>query len=78
LSESVTIRIGLQSVREIEIEVEDSEAAIAEIEAAMTSDAAFAWVEDIKGTRHGLSVDKLAFVQVDAKDPKMVGFSGTQ
>jgi len=74
LSKKVTMRIGLQSVREIELEVEDAEAVIEAIKDAMTKDDPVAWITDTKETRHGLAVDKLAFIQVDAEEEKMVGF----
>lgn len=74
MSTKVTMRIGLQSVRELEIEVEDAEAVMDAIKAAMSNGDAVAWITDTKSTRHGLAVDKLAFVQVDAEEEKMVGF----
>ena len=68
------MRIGLQSVREIDLEVEDADEVIATITAAMTAEDPFAWVTDTKDTRHGIAVDKVAFIQVDAEESKMVGF----
>jgi len=74
LSHKVTMRIGLQSVREIELEVEDADVVIAALHDAMTSDDPVAWITDTKETRHGIAVDKLAFIQIDAEEDKMVGF----
>jgi len=74
VSSKVRIRIGLQSVREIEVEVEDADAVVAAVKAAMTGDDLIAWITDTKETRHGIAVDKLAFIQVDAEEEKMVGF----
>jgi len=74
LANKVTMRIGLQSAREIELEVEDAEDVIATITAAMAAADPLAWVTDTKKTRHGIAVDKLAFIEVDAVDTKMVGF----
>ena len=74
MSTKQRMRIGLQSVREIEVEVDDAEAVIEAITAAMTSDDPMAWITDTNDTRHGLAVDKLAFIQVDAEEEKMVGF----
>ena len=68
------MRIGLQSVREIEVEVDDAEQVIEAIQAAMANGDSVAWITDTKDTRHGLAVDKLAFIQVDAEEEKMVGF----
>jgi hypothetical protein len=68
------MRIGLQSVREIEVEVDDADAVIEAINNAMVNNDPVAWITDTKNTRHGLAVDKLAFVQIDAEEEKMVGF----
>ena len=74
MANTVTMRIGLQSVREIDLEVEDADEVIATITAAMTAEDPLAWVTDTKDTRHGIAVDKVAFIQVDAEESKMVGF----
>ena len=74
LSTKQRMRIGLQSVREIEVEVDDAEQVIEVIQAAMTNGDSVAWITDTKDTRHGLAVDKLAFIQIDAEEEKMVGF----
>ncbi len=74
MASKVTIRIGLQSVREIEVEVEDPEVVIEAITGAMTAEDPLAWITDTNDTRHAFAVDKLAFLQVDAEEPKMVGF----
>lgn len=74
MSQKITLRVGLQSVREIELEVEDADVVIAAIHDAMTSDDPIAWITDTKDTRHGIAVDKLAFIQIDAEESKMVGF----
>ena len=74
MSTKQRMRIGLQSVREIEVEVDDAEQVIEAINSAMTNDEPVAWITDTKDTRHGLAVDKLAFIQIDAEEEKMVGF----
>ncbi len=74
MANKVTMRIGLQSVREIDLEVGDADDVIATITAAMTAEDPLAWVTDTNNTRHGIAVDKLAFIQVDAEESKTVGF----
>lgn len=74
MSTKQRMRIGLQSVRELEIEVDDAEAVIEAINAAMAGGDPVAWITDTKGTRHGLAVEKVAFIQIDAEEEKMVGF----
>jgi len=74
------IRIALQMARELEFSVEDADAVVAQIEKAMAGSASLVWVVDSKGHRHGLAVDKIAFIEVEAEDkPGGVGFgsSGT-
>ena len=67
MSDTTKIRIALQMARELEFEVEDANAVVAEIEKAMADDGDLVWVVDAKGTRHGVSVDKIAFVEVEGE-----------
>jgi hypothetical protein len=60
----VKVRIGLQSARELEIDVADGDAVVELLEGAKEW---IVWVEDSKGRRHGVVVDKIAFVEVDAR-----------
>ncbi|NND01252.1 MAG: DUF3107 family protein [Acidimicrobiia bacterium] len=73
-TENVTVRIGLQSVRELELEVADAQAVIDAVKSAMSSDDPVAWITDAKGTRHGIAVDKLGFIGVEGDESKTVGF----
>ena len=73
-TETVTVRIGLEAVRELELEVEDAEAVIKTVTDAMSSEDPIAWITDAKGTRHGIAVHKLAFIGVDRPEAKTVGF----
>jgi hypothetical protein len=78
MSDTTRIRIAQQMARELEFEVDDADAAVASIEAAMTSNGDLVWIVDSKGNRHGIAVDKLAFVEVEADDkPSGVGFSAS-
>jgi hypothetical protein len=61
--------------REIEIEIDDAAALTADIENARKEDRALVWVTDRQGTKHGLAADKIAFVEIEAEEPKTVGFS---
>ena len=78
MSDTTRIRIAQQMARELEFEVDDADAAIESIEAAMAADGDLVWIVDSKGNRHGIAVDKLAFVEVEADDkPSGVGFSAS-
>ncbi len=74
MADTVTVRIGLQSVRELEIEVEDADTVVNAITAAMSVADPVAWITDAKGTRHGIAVDKLGFIGVEGAEDKTVGF----
>jgi hypothetical protein len=75
VSDNVKVRIGVQGARELEFEVADTAALIADLEAAI-SDGGMLWVTDAKGERHGLVGEKIVFLEVDkGKDGPGVGFS---
>jgi len=59
------VRIAVQSARELEIEVDDGDAVVAQLEAAVDAGGGIAWVVDSDGTRHGIAVDKLAFIEIE-------------
>lgn len=66
MSDTVKVRIGLQSARELELDVADGDAVVEQLDGATEW---IVWVEDVKGRRHGLVVDKIAFVEVDLRPP---------
>jgi len=67
MSDTTKIRIAPQMARELEFDVDDADSAIASIEKAMAADAELVWIVDSKGHRHGIAVDKLAFVEVEVE-----------
>lgn len=70
------VRIGLaMAPREIEIEVDDPDALAAEIEAALADGRGLVWVTDGSGQRHGIAVEKVAFIEIEAGQSKKVGFA---
>jgi hypothetical protein len=75
MSDTTKIRIALQMARELEFDVEDADAAVSDIEKAMADGGDLVWVIDAKGHRHGVAIDKIAFLEVEAKGkPGGVGF----
>ncbi len=75
MSDNVKVRIGVQAARELEFEVEDPAALIADLEAAI-AEGAMLWITDAKGERHGLVAEKIVFLEVDkGKNSPGVGFS---
>ena len=67
------MRIGVEGAREIEIEVEDLDAAAADLEAGVGSDS-IVWITDSKGDRHGIVTARLAFIEVESASDRSVGF----
>lgn len=72
MSDTIKVRIGVQSARELELEVVDGDAVVKQLEDAKDW---MVWIEDAKGRRHGVVVEKVAFVEVDSAGGKTgVGF----
>ncbi len=70
------VRIGVQAARELELEVEDGEAVVEQLEAALDAGEAISWIVDTRGDRHGIAMGKLVFVQVEGEaDRRGVGFA---
>jgi hypothetical protein len=53
--------------RELEFDVDDVQETVKSIEKAMAADDALVWLVDSKGNRHGIAVDKLAFIEVESE-----------
>jgi len=74
MSETTKVRIGLSSTRELELEVDgDADVAKALITAMDDGDAVL-WLTDSRGHRHGIILDKLAFVVIEKAAKREVGF----
>jgi hypothetical protein len=75
MSDTVKVRIGLEGARELEIDVEDGDTVAATLEAGLAA-GGIVWVVDANGDRHGIAVDKLAFVVVEGDESSGgVGFA---
>ena len=73
------VRIGLSMApREIEIDIEDGAGLADDIEQALAADQAMVWATDRQGMKHGLVVDKIAFIEFESEESKLgIGFSTT-
>ena len=69
------VKIGLTFVpSEVEVEVDDATAFMHEFDAAVTAGGVW-WVTDREGRRHGLVVDKIAYVEVEPGErDRTIGF----
>ena len=69
------VRIGMtMTVRELDIEVADAEQLIRSFQQATEQGDKVLWVVDEEGRRHGLVVDKIAYLDVEAEKATRVGF----
>ncbi len=73
MSDGGKLRIGIEGARELEIEVEDVEAAATQLEKGIGG-GTVVWLTDTKGSRHGIVVERLAFVIVEAEKDRSIGF----
>ena len=72
------VKFGMaDTAREIDVDVDDAESLMTEFEAAVGGgENRVLWVTDEDGRRHGLVVDKIVYVDVEAEKPRTgVGFS---
>ncbi len=69
------VKIGLTyAPREFEIDVEDGDQFATEFEAAVEDGRRVWWVTDGEGHRHGLMVDKIAYVDIAPERDRTIGF----
>ena len=75
-SETTKVRFGMAATRELEIEVEPGHTIATDFETAVNEGAELLWVTDTRGHRHGIVLEKVAFLEVEAPRRRDVGFSG--
>lgn len=73
MSNGGKMRIGVEGARELELDVDDYEGAIAALEDGL-EDGSMVWLTDSKGDRHGVVTGRLAYVEVETGSDRSVGF----
>ena len=69
------VRIGMtMTARELDLEVADAEGVVRSFQQAVDKGDKLLWVVDEEGRRHGLVVDKIAYIDVEAEKSTRVGF----
>jgi hypothetical protein len=64
------------TVREVDVEVDDGDALITEVEQAIAEGDRLLWVTTAEGRRYGLVVDRIVFVDVEPEKRRTgIGFS---
>jgi hypothetical protein len=72
----VRVRIGIgDTSREVELDVPDADALIAEIEDAFDEEKAILWFTDIGDRRIGIPTLRIAYVEVEPEQKVSVGFT---
>ncbi|MCZ6461794.1 MAG: DUF3107 family protein [Actinobacteria bacterium] len=74
MDETVTVRFGITSARELEIEVEPGHDIAKEFENALSAGTQLLWISDALGHRHGIVMGKVAFIEVESATKRDVGF----
>ncbi len=72
------VRIGIgDTSREIELDVADADALIAEIEEAFDEEKAILWFTDVGDRRIGVPLPRIAYVEVEPDQRVSVGFTAS-
>ena len=74
MSETTKVRIAMTSTRELELEMDDSADVAEAVTAAIDAGESVLWLTDSMGHRHGIILDKLAFVEVEKAARREIGF----
>lgn len=69
-----TVRVGVKSARELDIEVDDPSAVSAAYEKALKGKDRVLWITDIRGHRFGIAIDSIAFIEIEPPIDRGVGF----
>ncbi len=75
MAESVTVRIGMSSARELELQVDDSTVIADAYRNALKGKDPVLWLTDTRGHRFGLAVASIAFIEIEEILEREVGFS---
>lgn len=73
------VRIGVtHAPKELKLEMDGTpEAVTKQIEDALADTASFLWLTDRRGTRVGVPLDKVAYIEIEGEDhSRRVGFGG--
>ena len=69
-----TVRVGVKSARELELEVDDPIAVSEAYEKALKGKDRVLWITDTRNHRFGIAIDSIAFVEIEPPLDRGVGF----
>jgi Protein of unknown function (DUF3107) len=78
VEETITVRFGISSARELEIEVEPGHDVAKEFEEAFASGAQLYWIRDAKGHLHGVVLEQVGFIEVESARRRDIGFKSAE
>lgn len=67
--------IGVTNAKQIELDVEDTDAVLAAYDKAITDGERLLWVTERDGTRHGMVATQIAYFELEAERKTKVGFA---
>lgn len=69
------VKIGMSSTpRELDLDIEDPEALVESFEKALSGGEPVLWFTDEEGRKHGLVVEKIAYLDIEPTRSTTVGF----
>jgi hypothetical protein len=74
VSDTYKVRLGVSAARELEFDVEDPDAVSVAYEKAVKKGDAILWFTDARGHRFGVTVESIAFVELEQPQDRGVGF----
>jgi hypothetical protein len=74
MSSTHTVRIGVKSARELELEVDDPAAVSDAYEAVLNGKDTILWITDTREHRFGIAVESIAFIEIERPADRGVGF----
>ncbi len=74
MSETLTVRIGIASARELELQVDDPKVVSDAYGKALEDGEAVLWITDTRGHEFGVSVGSIAFIEFERPQERGVGF----
>jgi hypothetical protein len=69
-----TVRIGVKSARELDLEVDDPQAVSSAFEKALKGKDSVLWITDTRDHRFGIAIDSIAFIEIERPADRGVGF----
>jgi hypothetical protein len=74
MPDTLTVRIGISSARELELQVDDPKVVSDEYAKAIEDGDAVLWITDSRGHEFGVSVSSIAFIEFERPQERGVGF----